>query len=86
MLNVESTKDTEEQTDPDRSGYNGHDHNFDDPLDMNIKKFLPDSPDDIDNDAEAETFSKWLKLDGKHLLKASAVATLSTAFSKKLSV
>ena len=83
MLNVESTKDTEEQTDPDRSGYNGRDHNFDDPPDMDIENFLPDSPDDIDNDVEPEMFSKWLELDGKPVLKASAVATLSTAFSTK---
>jgi hypothetical protein len=53
---------------------------------MDIENFLPDSPDDTDNDAEPETFSKWLELDGKQVLKTSVVATLSTAFSKRLSV
>jgi hypothetical protein len=86
IQNVESTKNTEEQTDRDKSGYNDCDHDFDDPPDMDIENFLPDSPNDIDNDAEPETFSKWLELDGKQVLKTSVVATLSTAFSKKLSV
>ena len=51
---------------------------------MDIENFLPDSPNDIDNDAELETILKWLELDGKHVLKTSVVATLSTAFSKKI--
>ena len=71
---------------PDRSGYNDHEHDFDDPLGMDIEDFLPDTPEDIDKDAEPKTFSKWLDLDGKQVLKTSVVATLSTAFSKKLAV
>ena len=43
---------------PDRSGYDGHDHDFDDPLGMDIEDFLPDTPEDIDKDAEPKTFSK----------------------------
>jgi hypothetical protein len=53
---------------------------------MDIEIFLPDTPEDIDKDVEPEMFSKWLDLDGKQVLKTSVVATLSTAFSKKLSV
>ena len=83
---TEHTEGTEDQTDPDRLGYNNSDHTFDDPLDMDIENFLADTPEDIDKDVEPETFSKWLNLDGKQVLKTSIVATLSTAFSKKLSV
>ena len=42
--------------------------------------------EDIDRDAEPKTFSKSLDVNGKQVLKTSVVATLSTAFSKKLSV
>jgi hypothetical protein len=84
--NVEHIADTEEGINPDRSGYNDHNHDFDDPLGMDIENFLPDTPEDIDKDVEPEMFSKWLDLDGKQVLKTSVVATLSTAFSKKLSV
>jgi hypothetical protein len=83
---VEHRKDTEEQTELDKSGYNDHDCDFDDPLGMDIEDFLPNTPEDIDKDAEPKTFSKWLDLGGKQVLKTSVVATLSTAFSKKLSV
>jgi len=84
VQSVEHTKSTEEQTNLERSGYHDHNYEFDEPLGMDIENFLPDTPEDIDNDAEPETFSKWLDLDGKQVLKASVVATLSTAFSKKI--
>jgi hypothetical protein len=61
-------------------------HGFDDQLDMDIEDFLPDTPEGIDKDVEPEMFSKWLDLNGKQVLKTSLVATLSTAFSKKVSV
>jgi len=61
-------------------------HGFDDQLDMDIEDFLPDTPEGIDKDVEPEMFSKWPDLNGKQVLKTSLVATLSTAFSKKLSV
>jgi hypothetical protein len=56
--NLEHTEDPKGQLDPDRSGYNGCDHEFDDPLDLDIEDFLPNTPEDIDEDAEPETFSK----------------------------
>jgi hypothetical protein len=86
VQSVEQNENTEEQTDPDRLGHNDHNHDFDDPLGMDIVIFLPDTPEDIDKDAEPKTFSKWLDLNGKQVLKTSVVATSSTAFSKELSV
>jgi hypothetical protein len=48
-----------------RSGYNDCNHEFDDPLGVDIENFLFDTPEDIDKDAEPETFLKWLDLKEK---------------------
>lgn len=69
----QSAEQSEDNSDPDRAGYNGQDLDFDDPLE-NFEDVLP------------ETFSKWLDYNGKKILKTSFVATLSTAHSKKLTV
>ena len=86
IQSVEHRKDTEEGTELDKSQYNDCDDDLDDSLGMDIEDFLPDTPEDIDRDVEPKTFSKSLDVNGKQVLKTSVVATLSTAFSKKLSV
>jgi len=53
---------------------------------MNIEDFLPNTPDSIDEDEPPEIFTRWLYLDGRKVLKTSLVATLSTIYSKKLTV
>ena len=75
----------EDDSDLDRAGYDGQDIDFDDPLE-NIEDFLPDTPQEIDEDVLPNTFSKWLDYNGKKILKTSFVATLSTVYSKKLTV
>ena len=75
----------EDNSDIDRVGYDGQDLDFDDPLE-NIEDFLPDTPQEIDKDVLPNTFSEWLDYNGKKILKTSFVATLSTVYSKKLTV
>ena len=83
---VEQSEDDSDQlkddSDLDKAGYDGQDLDFDDPL----EDFLPDTPQEIDEDVLPKTFSKWLDYDGKKILKTSFVATLSTVYSKKLTV
>ena len=83
---LEHVENTDEQTDSDISDHNDPIQDFDYPLGMDIEDFLSDTPEGIDKDVEPEMFSKWLELEGRQVLKTSVVATLSTAFSKKLSV
>ena len=85
IQSVKHTKDTEEQKDPDRSRYNDCDHNFDDPLGMDIEDSLPDTLEEIDKNSDPETFSKWLDLNGKQVLKTSVVAILSSSVAMFLS-
>ena len=44
IQSVEHSKDTEEQTELDKSGYNDCDDDLDDPLGIDIEDFLPDTP------------------------------------------
>ena len=83
---LEHVENTDEQTDSDISDHNDPIQDFDYPLGMDIEDFLSDTPEGIDKDVEPEMFSKWLELEGRQVLKTFVVATLSTAFSKKLSV
>ena len=82
---VQSVEQPEDDSDLDRVGYDGQDIDFDDPLE-NIEGFLPDTPQEIDEDVLPNTFSKWLNYDGKKILKTSFVATLSMVYSKKLTM
>src|SRR5882762_2180392 len=82
-INVE--QQPEDDSNSDRAGYDSQDLNFDDPIE-NFEDFLPDTPQEIDEDALPKTFSKWLDYDGKKILKTSFVSTLSTVYSKKLTV
>jgi hypothetical protein len=83
---VEQSEDDSDQlkddSDLDKAGYDGQDLDFDDPL----EDFLPDTPQEIDEDVLPKTFSKWLDYDGKKILKTSFVATLSMVYSKKLTI
>ena len=57
-----------------------------DSLGMDIDDFLPDSAEGIEQNAEPETFSKFLNVDGKEFLKTSVVAGLSSNRSKKVTM
>ena len=83
-INVE--RQPEDDSNSDRAGYDSQDLNFDDPIENfeNFEDFLPDTPQEIDEDALPKTFSKWLDYDRKKILKTSFVSTLSTVYSKKL--
>jgi hypothetical protein len=53
---------------------------------MDIDDFLPDSAEEIEQNAEPEIFSKALIVDGKEFLKTSIVAGLSSNHSKKVTM
>ena len=57
-----------------------------DSLGIDIDDFLPDSAQEIDQNAEPEIFSKFLIVDGKEILKTSLVAGLSSNHSKKVTM
>ena len=74
----ESQSDANPDTDENDKGIP---HNL---LGMHIDDFLPDSAEEIEQNAEPEIFSKFLIVDGKEFLKASIVAGLSSNRSKKV--
>ena len=57
-----------------------------DSLGMDIHDFLPDSAEEIEQNAEPEIFSKFLIVDGKEFLETSIVAGLSSNRSKKVTM
>jgi len=57
---------------------------YDHELGMGLEDLLPDTPEDIDADAEPEAFSKKISYQGKEVLKNSLVATLNNKSSKKV--
>jgi hypothetical protein len=58
----------------------------DNSLRMDIDDFLPDSAEEIGQNAEPEIFSRFLIVDGKEFLKTSIVAGLSSNRSKKVTM
>jgi hypothetical protein len=86
VQNAEQNEGKQTDSDLNESQYDDHNLDLDDPLGMNIEDFLPNTPDSIDEDEPPEIFSRWLYLNGKKILKTSLVATLSTIYSKKLTV
>lgn len=56
------------------------------PLGMDVEDFLPDMMEGIEQDEEPTTFAHFFEIEGKKILKASAVGLLSSRRAKKVTM
>ena len=85
-IRAEGWLDDEDGEEEDGDNNDNDDENGDIILGMDLEDFLPESTGELENDAEPESFSNVLTVDGKSYLKSSLVASLSSHRSKKVTI